>query len=357
MQIRFSESLQRMRHPRYIASAAVAALAIALSLGLYAFRGVWWTRATEEVAPEASAETSGEFRHPLTGERIAEPVERPQVYGVMIDHSQDSWPQSGVEDAFLVIEAPVEAGIPRLLALFSSETTIDKIGPVRSARPYFLDWNNELDALYVHVGGSDEALEQISMDGTFDLNQFWNANVFWRSTDRFAPHNVYTSTALLASAVAKARAAAKAPFLVYGSWKFQDPPTLRPETGMGVMIDYFPTAYRATWKYQSTTNTYQRLQGGLPYAMQDGAVIEASNVAVMITKIEVVDQIGHRHIKTIGEGDAMIFRDGDLVEGKWKKPSQSERVRFYDKDNQEILWNSGQTWIEVVDSRDRVIQK
>ncbi len=351
--MRIQNLLERMRRPRFLASAAVAALAIVLLLGGYAFRGVWWPRGAEEGS--AQTPVQGEFRHPLTGVRLEEPIERPQVYGLMVDHSQDAWPPSGVDQAFLVIEAPVEAGIPRLLAFFSSDQQVDKIGPVRSARPYFVDWNNELDALYVHVGGSDAALEQISLDGTFDLNQFWNGNVFWRAPDRVAPHNTYTSTDLLASAVAKFRAASKAPFLVYGSWKFQDPPALRPEMGIGVMIDYFPTIYRGTWKYQPDTNTYRRLQSGLPFAMQNGTVIETNNVAVMITGIQVIDQIGRRQVKTIGEGEALVFRDGEMISAKWKKPSQSERLRFYDESGQEILWNPGQTWIEVVDSRDRVI--
>jgi hypothetical protein len=353
MPMRIQKILERMRRPRFLASAVLAALAIVFLLGGYAFRGVWWPRGSG--AETGRDQPLGEFRHPLTGVRLEEPAERPQVYGVMVDHSQDAWPQNGVDQAFLVIEAPVEAGIPRLLAFFSSDKQVDKIGPIRSARPYFVDWNNELDALYVHVGGSDAALEQISLDGTFDLNQFWNGNVFWRATDRFAPHNTYTSTDLLASAVAKFRAASKAPFLVYGSWKFQDPPALRPETGVGVMIDYFPTVYRATWKYQPDTNQYRRLQSGLPFAMQNGAVIEAANVAVMVTGIKVIDQVGRREIKTIGEGDAFVFRDGEMIAAKWKKPSQSERLRFYNENGEEILWNPGQTWIEVVDSRDRVI--
>ena len=110
----------------------------------------------EAVTPVFSA------RHPLTGSLISQDIELPQVYGVMIDNHPEARPQSGLDQAFLVIEAPVEGGISRLLAFFSAEQVLEEIGPVRSARPYFLDWNNELDALYVHVGGSDAALDYIS---------------------------------------------------------------------------------------------------------------------------------------------------------------------------------------------------
>lgn len=209
---------------RRIAVASAIVLALALALGI-----VWRGREGGEVVGgvegggEAEVAVSG-FRHPLDGAAVGEETEDlPGVYAVMIDNAVDAWPPSGIERAFLVIEAPVEAGIPRYEAFFAADAAeaVDKIGPVRSARPYFVDWANEFDALYAHVGGSNAALEVISSTGTFDLNEFYNASSFWRASDRYAPHNAYTSTELLAAAVGRAEERGRAPDVLYGVWEWK----------------------------------------------------------------------------------------------------------------------------------------
>ncbi|OGL66729.1 hypothetical protein A2856_03115 [Candidatus Uhrbacteria bacterium RIFCSPHIGHO2_01_FULL_63_20] len=333
------------------ATAMTVAVALALALFLYAFRGIIFPGQPAQ-GPE-SPSVSSAYRHPLTGLPIDAPLSSlPQVFGVMVDHSVDAWPQSGVDRAFLVIEAPVEAGIPRLEAFFHEGQQVDKIGPVRSARPYFVDWNDELDGLYAHVGGSDAALDQIGTTGTFDLNQFWNGFAYWRSTDRVAPHNTYTSTDLLGKALAHAREAGKAPTLLYGTWAFKDPSPA--QVGTGVTVDFGATSYRVDWTYDGKSGTYSRRQGGLPYAMKDGGTVAADNVVVAVTKMTVIDTVGRREVKTVGEGDMILFQDGRAVRGRWKKPSQTERLRFFDEDTAEIEMNPGMTWIEVVPDAEMV---
>ena len=119
----------------------------------------------------------------------------------MIENMVTSRPQSGLDRANLVYEALAEGGITRFLAVFASGEEIEKIGPVRSARTYYLDWAKELSAAYIHVGGSPEALRLIPQYDILDLNQFYNSPNFWRAKERAAPHNLYTSSELLARAV------------------------------------------------------------------------------------------------------------------------------------------------------------
>ncbi|TAK03935.1 DUF3048 domain-containing protein [Patescibacteria group bacterium] len=342
---------QKLKTKEGYASAMAIALAFALVLGLYAFRGVIWPDRPD--APDEAREEVLAFRHPLTGERRLEPMEDyPLAYAVMVDHSVDAWPQSGVNKAFLVIEAPVEAGIPRLEAFFAAGTDVGKIGPVRSARPYFVDWAQELDALYAHVGGSDAALELIGRTGVFDLNEFGNGAAYWRSADRFAPHNAYTSSERLAAAAKKAEDLGKAPTLLYGTWAFKD---IEPEPeGAGATVDFGATSYKADWTYDPKTGTYARRQGGLPYQMQDGSPVAAANVAIVITQMKVVDAVGRREVKTVGEGSAMVLQDGKAVKGTWKKPSATERIRFFDENGAEMEMNAGLTWIEVVPDAEMV---
>lgn len=337
-------TLRFLKTKQGYASAMAIALALAFALAAYAFRGAIWPERPEPPATPVAQEAR--FRHPLTGAALMEPVEDyPQAYAVMIDHSVDAWPQSGVDKAFLVIEAPVEAGIPRLEAFFT-DAEAPKVGPVRSARPYFVDWAQELDALYAHVGGSDDALALINRTGTFDLNEFANAAAFWRAKDRLAPHNAYTSAERLAAAVAKAEEAGKAPTRLYGSWAFKD---AEPQAaGTGLTVDFGATSYKAQWTYDPETGLYARRQGGLPYQMQDGAKPMAANVAVVITPMKVLDAVGRREVKTVGSGEAIVLQDGKAVRGTWKKPSATERLRFFDGSGGEITMNAGLTWIEVV---------
>lgn len=280
-------------------------------------------------------------RHPISGLPIYEEIGLPRVYGVMIDNHVDAWPQIGLDRAYLVIEAPVEAGISRMLAFFSEDQNVEKIGPVRSARPYFIDWNNELDALYAHVGGSDAALDRLATGGTFDLNQYWFDKYFWRSLNRYAPHNVYTSTKLLWSYTKKVQP-------LYETWVFKDPAVnVEPEVEQ-MSVSFYPPIYVVEWKYDRATNRYVRFQGGTVHTMEDGGQVMADNVAVVVTDVTILDSVGRRKIRTLGEGEAIVFQDGKKIEGKWKKTSESQRLRFYVTDGNEIVFNSGVTWVEVI---------
>ena len=296
-------------------------------------------------------DTTDELRHPLSGRLLDAPLdELPQVYGIMIENSADAWPLSGIEDAYLVIEAPVEGGIPRFITFFADDMEVDKIGPVRSARPYYIDWNDELYGLYAHVGGSPEGLDLIRQFGTLDLNEFFQGEYFWRDTvRRAAPHNVYTST----DSLAKALIELKPEQAVYESWLFKvDAPldvdhlSLEIDWGQGDLYD-------VKWAYQPESNRYLRLQGDDAVVTQDGDSVLANNVVVMAADITVVDNVGRRHIVTVGEGDALVVQDGRIILGRWKKAERTERLRFYDAEGEEIKMNAGQTWIEVVPSIDR----
>lgn len=287
------------------------------------------------------------FRNPLSGIGIYEEIKDLQLFGVMIDNHEDAWPQSGIEQAYVVIEAPVEAGITRFLAFFSEAQSVDEIGPIRSARPYFLDWNDEFDALFAHVGGSDAALDKIATGGTFDLNQYWHGDVFWRDSSQFAPYNVYTSTTLLSSYVAGLEVEGVTPELLYGTWMFKEPVGSE-GIPVDLHIDFWAPVYTVDWMYDVESRRYKREQAGKPHVSASGIQIEADNVVVVITQIDVVDVVGRRKVKTIGEGKAFVLQDGVMIEATWRKPSATERLRFYLDTGEEIKMNAGVTWIEVI---------
>ena len=290
------------------------------------------------------------YNHPLTGIGLYEETqEYPAVYGVMIDNHEYAWPPSGIDEAFLVVEAPVEAGISRMLAFFYEGQEIEKIGPVRSARPYYLDWNNELDALYTHVGGSNAALDLIASGSTFDFNQYWWGSYFWRSNDRFAPHNVYVDTDSLLAFSELREEAGVAPERLYGLWSFKEPAPTKESSS--IHIDFYAPLYSVDWEYNFQTGRYERWQFDSPHVTDEAVRIEADNIAVVVTDVSIIDYVGRRDIRTTGEGDGYVLQDGQVIEVTWSKPSATERLRFY-VGEEEVAMNAGVTWIEVVPSED-----
>ncbi len=345
-----------------VASAKVEALAkggllvvLALAVLVAAVLPKFLYRVSERGEAQGQEMPQVLYRHPLTGMSVYEPVDSPQVFAVMVDNHEEAWPPAGVDQAFLVVEAPVEAGIPRLLAFFSEEQAVEKIGPVRSARPYFLDWAAEFDALYVHVGGSNAALDLIASGGTFDLNQYWWGEYFWRANgNRLAPHNVFTSSELFNAFYQLREEAGAVPPRLYDLWTFKDSePTGR--DGIGLYVDFWAPVYVVDWEYDKETGRYRRSQFVVPHEVESGEQIVADNVAVVMTDIQIIDNIGRRQIRTTGEGEGYVLQDGIAIEATWKKPSKSERLKFYDRvTDEEIVMNAGATWIEVVGSEEDI---
>jgi len=330
-------------------------LAAAIALFAFAFRGVMFPVTPSEDVPVSERVV----RHHFTGEWLSEETEFPRIYGVMVENHIDSWPQSGLDQASLVIEAPVEARIPRMLAFFSEEDgDIEKIGPVRSARPYYINWNAGLDAVYAHVGGSPEALEILQVDSTIDINEFSNEWFFWRENGtRSAPHNVFTSIEELGEALERFESRFGEQDNEWESWSFKDDAEFKVDGGEpvpvveSVEIDFAGEPYIVEWKYDSDTNSYKRYQGGELHEMEDGSLIYADNVVVMETDVKILDSIGRRSVRTIGEGDAIVFQDGQKFEATWNKSRKSARLEFYSDDNL-IAMNAGTTWVEVIPSLD-----
>lgn len=290
-------------------------------------------------------------RHPLTGALLGAPLAAlPHVFGVMIENSADAWPLSGIDEAFLVIEAPVEGDIPRFIAFFSEEDAVQKIGPVRSARSYYLDWNAEFNGIYAHVGGSPEALGLIANRGVFDLDQFFQSEYYYRDElTRYAPHNVYTTTDDLKQSIIEIDKKYHAEAPVYDSWIFAD--GVSETSALTDITLSWRKGYDVQWTYNPATNAYDRSQGGKAYT--------ANNVVIIETDVGTIpgDDKGRRTIRTLGEGRMKIFQNGhgNDLGGTWKKSSVRDRMRFYDNEGNEMVMNAGKTWIEVTDDLGNVV--
>jgi hypothetical protein len=290
------------------------------------------------------------FYHPFTGEELEEKFEGEEfVYGIMVENAFDAWPLSGVEDAFLVIEAPVEGSIPRFLTFFTKSQEVDQIGPVRSARPYYVDWAYGFDVIYGHVGGSPEALEMIRSLALMDMNEFFVSGVFWRSGARSAPHNVYTSTERLN------RHAEDKEFKVQseGWFTFEQKEEAPEEKIEEITITWFDSAssYDVNWELEE--GTYRRTQGTRNTKSLDGNDYLFENVIIMETDVRSIDEVDRKRLRTEGEGRAIIFQNGDMQEVEWKR-QRDGKLRFEDIWGNEITMIPGQTWISVIPSLEQV---
>jgi len=277
---------------------------------------------------------------------------------IIVENLTAARPQYGLDKAQLVYEALAEGGITRFLAIYACghTTEVPQIGPVRSARPYYIDWVEELGAMFVHIGGSPQALTEINKRGIFDLNQFFNSQYFWtdKSLKTAIEHTKFTSLDKLAFALRDKKKLDVKP--VYDIWQFKSDKAQdsRPSDVKPVTIDFSSFNYKVEYKYDREANDYARFQAGQPHLMKSGDAIRAKNVLVAYTKTTLADK-ERLAMETVGEGEALIFRDGEAIKGKWKKLSAKDRLKFYDSEGLEVKLNAGTSWVEIVPT-DRVVK-
>ncbi len=263
---------------------------------------------------------------------------------IAIENHIDARPQAGLSRANLVIEAEVEGGITRFLAFFAEKDKPGRIGPIRSARPYFIDWAEGLSSLYVHVGGSPEALVKIIKENVLDLNEFYNEKYFWRDNINNAPHNVFTSGENMNKYLEK-RGLDRGDFI---SWQFKDEYDFDQRGDSSIKVNFERELYKVEWKYNKEDNTYVRFTAGNEHRDESGDLIKAKNIIVAYMDAKVLDEKLRLKINNIGAGKSIVCRDGDCLDSFWEKKTPNSRMRFYDKFNNEIKFNRGISWIEVL---------
>ncbi len=278
--------------------------------------------------------------------KTAEDVNPPLV-AVMVENHFESWPQSGLSDAQIVYEAPVEGNISRFMAIYPLDSKVEKVGPVRSARPYYLDWLEEYkNIMYMHVGGSPDALDQIKEEDIFNVNEFYLGWYFWRSKDRSAPHNTYTSDKLWNKAWDKYTKDFEA--ATSTSWAFGEAEKCEADCIDEIVVSFAAPTYQAVWNYNTSTQKYERYQVGENHADQNGNKIEVDTIVVQRVTTKTIDNIGRKSMDTIGDGQVFVFQNGNMLEGIWKKESITDKTRWLDKDGSELPLKPGKIWIEVL---------
>ena len=280
----------------------------------------------------------------LTGVQVAPELNLRSVTGIMIENSPDARPQSGLKDAGVVFEAIAEGGITRFLALYQ-EAQPDYIGPIRSARPYYLDWLLPFDASLAHAGGSPEALQQIKSLGVKDLDQFANSGAYTRVTSRYAPHNVYSSIARLEESEKK-KGYTGSTFT--GFARKAEQPSTQP-TAKSIDFNISAFLYNPHYDYDAVSNSYKRSLGGKPDVDEkSGAQISSKVVVALVMGYGIADDGKHSVYTTTGSGTVYVFQDGGVTQGTWQKADRKAQFVFTDAQGAPIKFNPGQTWLSVV---------
>jgi hypothetical protein len=286
---------------------------------------------------------------PLSGVQVSPDLAKRPVTGIMIENSPDARPQSGLQDAGVVYEAIAEGGITRFLALFQ-DSRPQYIGPVRSLRPYYIDFGWPYQAAIAHVGGSPDALTQIRSGSYRDLDQFFNSGTYSRINSRVAPHNVYTDFDRL-DQLNQSKGYTSSQF---NPWRRKDDKPVATPTAAHIDVQISSQLYFSHYDYDKTTNTYMRSEGGRPHvqltsaADNAGTQIHPKVVIAMAMSYSVIDSAGHSGYGDTGSGPVKIFQDGSVIDGTWNKVDRSSMFEFKDSAGNIIPLDTGQTWLTAV---------
>jgi len=272
--------------------------------------------------------------------------------GIMVENSIPARPQSSLNKADVVYEALAEGDITRFAGIFLSQGS-EKIGPVRSAREYYLDWISEYGAAYAHWGGNEyvRALAR-SVFGSKDLDQFVvGGAAFYRVGS--GEHSGFTDTGKLWN-VLNGRGANTFPQI--RSWAFKEDSSANPPAYSQINVNFSnANNYNVMWRYDASSNKYLRFNGGVSHTDREtGQQLSVKNVVVTFIDSlgykQVTPGVSNRAFRTIGSGKAKIFLDGTIIEANWKKDGRAERTVYTDEKGKEIKLNRGQIWMEMVPS-------
>lgn len=282
---------------------------------------------------------------------------------VMIDDNVQARPQEGFNRASIVYQAPADGGEDRYMLVFQ-EGDADRVGPVRSGRPYFVRWAAEYRAAFGHYGGDAKTLAFIpTIKGSliYDVDAlFGSAAAYHRDASRAKPHNAYTSTSTFRSVAERGGApGAMVPGLPTRLFADDLPADQRPTSG-SIAIPYNRGA--TTYSYDRRSNSYLRSVAGKSHIDPlDGKRVTARNVVILFMRLSIdpESEPGHARpvLDQIGSGRAIVFRDGKAIEGTWRKSDQADLTRFYDKTGTEISLVRGRIFIQVVATGTKVTYK
>jgi len=277
-------------------------------------------------------------------------------YAVMINNINDARKvQSGLSDAYLIYEIIVEGGITRYLALFKDADTA-KIGSVRSARHYYLDYVLENDAIFVHWGHSDQAKEDIKTLGINNINGLVYEGVYFYRDNPLglsSEHTGFTKMEMLKKATDKLnyrQETDKGLLLDYSAESIDMSKVESVKKATNVTIKY-SNYTNNTYEYDEETKLYNRYVGGKEQKdYTNDEQLKMKNIIVYSIENYTIsgDKKGRQFLNNIGNGEGYYISEGKAIKIKWSKESREAKTKYTYEDGTPLRVNDGNTFIQIM---------
>ncbi|MCM3412383.1 DUF3048 domain-containing protein [Metabacillus litoralis] len=306
----------------------------------------------EPVVAEVKAEES--VIYPLTGIATEEQNITQRPVAVMINNHPKARPQSGLTKADVVYEVLAEGNITRFLAVFQSEVP-DIIGPVRSARDYYIDISKGFHALYISHGWSPSAKERLVSNEVDHINgMLHDGTLFWRADHRNAPHNSYISKDNILQGAELKQYTMMEDVIPFDFLTEEEMKEIKGEQVNKFVIKYDKSeTWQSTYEYNQTEQTYKRYSGNEDTVdLESGDSVELTNIFVVQMKHKVIDKEGRRTIDMTSGGKALLMQKGMMQEVEWE--NHDGRILPV-KDGEVVKLVPGRTWVNVVPSLDQYL--
>ena len=310
------------------------------------------TTTAEETGPAERDEIDGKIRSYLTGEMVPVSIGNRRPVAIMMSNDKQACPQSGINYAGVIYEAPVEGGMNRYMGVFEDYDNLDKIGVLRSCRTYYTYFAREFEAIYAHYGQSTFAKPYLKNVDNLNGVEGIGETVYYRTTDRKKPHNAYTSYKGLQAGIEKKGYSQEYPDTYKGHFLFvrdgKKASLVNPVDCYKVVPGY---VYNKPWfEYNEEDGLYYRYQYDAPHKDDQGQQIAVKNIIIQYCEYghyattEYLDINVHGAAHPIGK----YITDGKAVDVTWEKDGEFGPTRFYDENGKEIVFNQGRTWICIV---------
>ena len=264
----------------------------------------------------------------------------------IVENAPDSRPQSGLSEADVIYETSAEGNIPRFMAIFHSNSP-DKIGPIRSVRPYFINLSKSNRLPFAHCGGSEKALNEINNNSSImSINEIPNGEFFWRYDKRKAPHNLYTSSEKIRDYIKNSSwAVSPSQFINFDDSTFKDS-SLNDANNLRITLNKY---YSTNYVYKDNLY-YKYMDDELAVDANNDKPLAFSNIVIQKTNISLDDDKGHLKIKLVGNGDGFVLSQGKYIPIKWSCDSEDSKTYLYDTNEKEISLSPGKTIWHIIDS-------
>lgn len=316
--------------------------------------------ATTEVPTEpptkAPSVVEGMERSPLTGLWVTPEAAGRRPFAVMINNVKEAIPQSGIARTEVLYETYVEGNITRLLMVTQDYDGLEKIGPIRSCREFYIFFAKEYEAAYVHFGRSILAIEQLAKPESNSMDGNYNEYATFRSTDRVAPHNAYSTTAGILGGMAKKGISVELPKDFTQPLKFNvfDDEEINIEGGRACTTFKPGFSYnKPELVYNEEDGLYYRYQFGEKHVdMETGEQLTFKNILVKYVDSHLFDNYTPV-LNLEGSGSGLFITNGQAIDVTWKKDDKLGATTYYYPNGEEIVLNQGRVMVCVIHNTDR----